>query len=55
MEILGNLAGAGAIMTLCDDIYLKKSVQMAKKIRVVDLVDDQDFQDIFIKKLSFPV
>jgi len=55
VETAGNLAGAGAVMVLCNDIYLKKSVQMAKQIKVVDLACDQNFQETFIKRLSFPV
>lgn len=55
IETAGNLAGVGAVMVLCDDSYLKKSVQMAKQINVVDLVCNQNFQDTFIKRLSFSI
>ena len=54
VETAGNLAGAGSVMILCNDTYLKKSIQMAKQIKVVDLTCDQDFQETFIKRLSFP-
>jgi uncharacterized 2Fe-2S/4Fe-4S cluster protein (DUF4445 family) len=55
VETAGNLAGVGSVMILCDSIYLKKSIQMAKQINVVDLICDQDFQETFIKRLSFPI
>ena len=55
VETAGNLAGVGAVMVLCDDTYLKKSIQMAKQINVVDLACDQNFQETFIKRLSFSI
>ncbi len=50
----GNLAGVGAVMVLCSDIYLKRAILMAKQIDVVDLACNQDFQETFIQRLSFP-
>ena len=55
VETAGNLAGVGAVMVLCDAIYLEKSIQIAKQINVIDLACNQEFQEIFIKKLSFPI
>jgi len=55
VKIVGNAAGTGSIMALCNDIYLKKSIQTAKQISVVDLACDQNFQDKFIKNMSFPI
>ncbi len=54
IETSGNSAGAGAIMTLCDDYCLDRAQQMANKIEIVDLACNIDFQEIFIKNLSFP-
>ncbi|MCF6246499.1 MAG: ASKHA domain-containing protein [Desulfobacula sp.] len=54
VEIAGNLAGVGAVMVLCDDTCLKKTIEMAKKIHVVDLACDKNFQEVFIKRLNFP-
>ncbi len=54
IEIAGNSAGTGAIMTLCDDHYLDRSKQMADRIETVDLATNIDFQEAFIKNLSFP-
>ena len=55
VETAGNLAGAGSVMILCNNIYLEKSIQMAKQINVIDLTCDQDFQETFIKRLGFPM
>jgi uncharacterized 2Fe-2S/4Fe-4S cluster protein (DUF4445 family) len=55
VETAGNLAGVGAVMILCDDIYLQKSIVMARQIKVIDLACNQDFQETFIKRLSFPI
>lgn len=54
IEVSGNSAGAGAIMVLCHGDYLKKSMELADKITIVDLVHDPKFQDIFVQNLSFP-
>ncbi len=54
VEDVGNAAGAGAVMVLCDDYYLEKSKQISKKIRVVALAGNPDFQNAFIKALRFP-
>jgi len=54
IEVAGNSAGAGAVMVLCDDIFLRKAVEMAGKITIVDLACDQKFQDVFVQNLSFP-
>lgn len=51
----GNLAGAGAIMALCDESYLEEAKQLAAKIQVVDLASSIEFQKVFIDRLSFPI
>ncbi|MBW1821801.1 MAG: DUF4445 domain-containing protein, partial [Deltaproteobacteria bacterium] len=55
VEVAGNSAGSGAIMVLCDNTYLEKAIQMANQITVVDLACNQDFQEVFIQKLNFPI
>ena len=54
IETAGNSAGTGAIMTLCNDQYLDRAQQMADKIETVDLACNIDFQEVFIRNLSFP-
>ncbi len=54
IEVAGNSAGAGGVMVLCDDIFLKKAIEMAGRITTVDLTCDQKFQEVFVQNLSFP-
>jgi uncharacterized 2Fe-2S/4Fe-4S cluster protein (DUF4445 family) len=54
IEMAGNSAGTGAIMTLCNAQYLDRAEQMAKKIETVDLACNVDFQEVFIRNLNFP-
>jgi len=54
IEVAGNAAGAGAVMVICDDKFLEKSIDMAGRITVVDLACDKNFQEVFVQKLSFP-
>ena len=54
IEFAGNAAGAGAVMVLCDDAYLDKSIAMAAQITPVELVAAPHFQDVFVDHLNFP-
>ena len=53
IEVVGNAAGAGAILTLFDDDYVNRSKALAQTTRVVDLAAHPDFQNTFIQSLSF--
>jgi uncharacterized 2Fe-2S/4Fe-4S cluster protein (DUF4445 family) len=53
IEVVGNAAGAGAILTLFDDDYVSRSKALAQTTRVVDLAGHPDFQNTFIQSLSF--
>ncbi len=55
IEVAGNSAGAGAVMVLCDDLFLEKAIHISKEITTIDLACNKDFQDIFVKQLSFPI
>ncbi len=55
IKVTGNSAGAGAVMVLCDDSFLEESIDMSRKITTIDLACNKDFQEIFVKQLSFPV
>ncbi|MCP4339511.1 MAG: ATP-binding protein [Desulfobulbaceae bacterium] len=50
----GNLAGAGAVMALCNDQYLQCAKDLASEINVVDLALNIDFQNVFVQRLAFP-
>jgi uncharacterized 2Fe-2S/4Fe-4S cluster protein (DUF4445 family) len=54
IEIVGNAAGAGAVLTLFDDDYREKAQKLAQETEVLELALHPDFQDIFIKSLAFP-
>ncbi len=54
IEVAGNAAGAGAIMALCKERYVNEIIITANKIEIVDLACNIDFQEVFIKNLSFP-
>jgi uncharacterized 2Fe-2S/4Fe-4S cluster protein (DUF4445 family) len=53
IEVVGNAAGAGAILALFDDDYVSQSKTLAQTTRVVDLAAHPDFQNTFIQSLSF--
>jgi uncharacterized 2Fe-2S/4Fe-4S cluster protein (DUF4445 family) len=53
IEVVGNAAGAGAILALFDEDYLNQSKALAQTTRVVDLAVHPDFQNTFIQSLSF--
>jgi uncharacterized 2Fe-2S/4Fe-4S cluster protein (DUF4445 family) len=53
IEVVGNAAGAGAILALFDDDYVSKSNTLAQTTRVIDLAAHPDFQNTFIQSLSF--
>lgn len=54
VEIVGNSAGAGAIMVLCDESYLQKGIDISEQITTIDLATNIKFQELFVKRLSFP-
>jgi uncharacterized 2Fe-2S/4Fe-4S cluster protein (DUF4445 family) len=53
IEVVGNAAGAGAVLTLFDDDYVSRSKALAQTTRVVDLAAHPGFQSTFIQSLSF--
>jgi uncharacterized 2Fe-2S/4Fe-4S cluster protein (DUF4445 family) len=53
IEVVGNAAGAGAILALLEDDCFNKAKEIANKTRVFDLAAHSDFQAVFIENLSF--
>lgn len=53
IESAGNAAGAGAIMVLSDEYYLKRSVGIADRTTTIDLAAKQSFQKVFVDRLVF--
>lgn len=54
IHFAGNLAGAGAIMALCEQAMLARATDLAKTVEVVELTTDLDFQRVFVERLAFP-
>lgn len=54
IDAAGNAAGAGAVMTVCDESYVQKAVEMADTIQIIELAGNIEFQDVFINNLQFP-
>ena len=54
IEVVGNAAGAGAILALFDDRFLARAKELRQSTRVLDLASHPNFQDIFIASLEFP-
>jgi uncharacterized 2Fe-2S/4Fe-4S cluster protein (DUF4445 family) len=54
IEGVGNAAGAGAILTLFDERFAQKAIEISRKTRVLDLSTHPDFQETFISSLAFP-
>ncbi len=54
VEMVGNSAGTGAIMALCDEKSREKIEALAAQVTVVDLNLNIAFQDRFVKSLGFP-
>lgn len=53
VQFVGNAAGSGAVMSLCDSSSMQAAVKLADNTTVIDLAGTPDFQDCFINNLSF--
>ncbi len=51
---LGNAAGSGAVMVLCDNAYVDDARKMADQLEIVSLETNLAFQERFIENLAFP-
>ena len=54
IEAAGNLAGSGAVMSLCDSFYLEQAIALSEEMDVIELAANKAFQTMFVKNLSFP-
>ncbi|MEA1959742.1 MAG: ASKHA domain-containing protein [Bacillota bacterium] len=50
---IGNAAAQGAILALLFDDKMKESRSLKENVRYVELAEQKDFQDIFLKNLNF--
>jgi uncharacterized 2Fe-2S/4Fe-4S cluster protein (DUF4445 family) len=53
IEVVGNAAGAGAVLALLQENRFTQARDLARATRVLDLAAHPDFQNTFIKALSF--
>jgi len=53
IEVVGNAAGAGAVLALLREDYFTQARELARATRVLDLAAHPDFQDSFVAALSF--
>ncbi len=53
IEVVGNAAGAGAVLALLSEEYFMRASEIARKTRVLDLGSHAEFQKTFIDALSF--
>ena len=53
IEVVGNAAGAGAVIALLQEDLFEKAGEMARATRVLDLASHKDFQKTFLDALSF--
>jgi len=54
IDVVGNAAGAGAILALFDENILTRANALTRATRVLDLSTHPEFQKIFIDSLAFP-
>jgi uncharacterized 2Fe-2S/4Fe-4S cluster protein (DUF4445 family) len=54
IEVVGNAAGAGAILALFDENASTRAAELSRITKVLDLSSHPDFQETFINSLSFP-
>jgi len=53
IEVVGNAAGAGAVLALLDEICFERARTIAQTVQVLDLSAHPGFQNTFINSLSF--
>ena len=54
VAVIGNAAGAGAILAVFEPSILQKARRICSRTEVLELADQPQFQDTFVKSLSFP-
>jgi uncharacterized 2Fe-2S/4Fe-4S cluster protein (DUF4445 family) len=54
IEVVGNAAGAGAILALFDEEFSIQANELTRDTRVLELSAHPDFQDTFVDSLGFP-
>jgi len=53
IDVVGNAAGAGAVLALLEESCFERARTIARTVQVLDLSTHPDFQNTFINSLSF--
>jgi uncharacterized 2Fe-2S/4Fe-4S cluster protein (DUF4445 family) len=54
ITVVGNGAGAGAVLALLKPVLIEKARELARSVKVLELAAMPDFQKVFINSLQFP-
>jgi uncharacterized 2Fe-2S/4Fe-4S cluster protein (DUF4445 family) len=54
IDQVGNAAGGGTVMTLCEPTSFTQAVTLATTLTTIDLAANADFQKRFVDRLKFP-
>lgn len=54
IHTVGNAAGSGAVMALCDPESFQLTAELSSAIKIIELSADAGFQKVFIDRLQFP-
>ena len=54
IEVVANSAGRGAILALLDSKVRREAVEIARKVRIIELAEEPDFQMEYILGMDFP-
>ena len=54
VETVGNAAGEGVILALLNRDFIGRARDIARRTQVLDLASHPDFQEVFLRSMSFP-
>lgn len=54
IENVGNAAGGGTVMALCEPAAFQQTVALASSLATIELAANTDFQQRFVDRLKFP-
>jgi uncharacterized 2Fe-2S/4Fe-4S cluster protein (DUF4445 family) len=54
VAVIGNAAGAGAILAVFEAPVVQKAQELCRQTEVIELAELPDFQETFVGALSFP-
>jgi uncharacterized 2Fe-2S/4Fe-4S cluster protein (DUF4445 family) len=54
IEVVANSAGRGAILGLLDSKLRREAIEIARKVRIIELAEEPDFQTEYILGMDFP-